>query len=141
MKLLVFMWQFPQTLLALILLLYIKLTGKYSHSEVYKNKIVFWSKNTKWGVSLGEFIFMSIQYHNNITVAHEYGHCVQSLLFGPLYLLIIGLPSISMNILSIILFLLGNRKFSDNYYYRWPENWADTLGGVDRKNRKLILKE
>ena len=84
------------------------------------------------GISLGTIIILST-IHNETTLKHEYGHTKQSLIFGWLYLLVIGLPSISMNILSSILFKRGKPKFALNYYNRWPENWADKLGNVNRQ--------
>ena len=61
------------------------------------------------------------------TVAHEHGHNIQSIMFGWLYLIFIGIPSICLNLLA--------RKFkviSDKYYTLYPEKWADKLGGVER---------
>jgi hypothetical protein len=127
-----YIWQLPQHLLALCILLILKITktpyfnnGKINGSTIYR------VKNIKWGISLGSYIIISAT-RNHLTVLHEYGHSIQSLYFGPLYLLIIGLPSITMNILSIVMFYLGNRTVADNYYKRFPEKWADILGGVKR---------
>jgi hypothetical protein len=45
---------------------------------------------------------------------------------GPLYLIVVGLPSIIQNILG----KLG--IISDlNYYKRYPENWANKLVGIE----------
>ena len=54
-------------------------------------------------------------------------------MFGPLYLLIIGLPSAIRNIYDRI----AHRNWSvvDRtywYYEGFPEKWADELGGVVR---------
>jgi hypothetical protein len=46
-------------------------------------------------VSLGQFIFIFSRYGNvSYIERHEYGHTIQSHLLGPLYLLVVGLPSI-----------------------------------------------
>ena len=48
------------------------------------------------GISLGTYILMSTTSYKdkrNRTKKHEYGHSRQSLYLGPLYLIIIGLPS------------------------------------------------
>ncbi len=118
--------QLPQVLLAYLL---IKL-WKAKYEQTYKGIKVYRTK-LRYGISLGTIIILST-IHTHKTLKHEYGHTKQSLYFGWLYLLIIGLPSISMNILSTILYRLGKPKFHSNYYNRWPENWADKLGNVDR---------
>ena len=119
-------WQFPQHLLAQAILASFKRKDGIVGEDAYEHTIVFWIQRPGWGVSLGDYIFLDTAY-NQRTVKHEYGHSRQSLIFGPLYLLVIGLPSVTMNILT----RLGVLK-SENYYKRWPENWADSLGGVER---------
>jgi hypothetical protein len=100
---------------------------KISSIDDYKDITVYWIKEAGWGVSLGNYIFLDRTY-NSKTVEHEYGHSRQSRLLGPAYLFVIGIPSITMNILSRLL----KGRFADNYYKRWPESWADKLGGVTR---------
>jgi hypothetical protein len=121
-----YLWQLPQHLLALILILITKAKFEKKHetSKVYRTE-----KN--FGVSLGSYIIVSIR-HNEKTIKHEYGHSIQSLCFGPFYLIVIGIPSITMNLLSLFFWKLGYKKFALNYYNRWPEDWADILGGVER---------
>ncbi len=125
-KLLLNLWQLPQVLLAymLIVLWKAKLEFTYKGIKVYRTDKLY-------GISLGTIIILSIK-HNTQVLHHEYGHTRQSLYFGWLYLLIIGLPSIVMNILSTVLYKKGYKTFANNYYKRWPENWADKLGNVSR---------
>jgi len=122
-------WQFPQHMLALVLLWVfhyrIKKVEKYETSKFY------WLANSRWGISLGDYIILG-DYFSRMTVKHEYGHTLQSYMFGPLYLLVIGLPSITQNILSIVSYKIGAGHYADDYYTRYPENWADKLGGVER---------
>lgn len=113
-------WQFPQHLLALLI---IKIT-KATYKENYKGAKIYNASIT--GISLGQYIIVSEDVSEN-TIKHEYGHTKQSYLLGPLYLIVVGLPSIVMNILSRMR-ILDNRK----YYIRWPESWADELGEVKR---------
>ena len=97
-------WGLPQTLAGFIMYLYWHHRGAVS--RVYHGAIV-----TEWttggGISLGLFVFVSekasrYQVDGRILTedesrtgvrVHEYGHCVQSLLLGPLYLIVIGAPS------------------------------------------------
>lgn len=125
-----FTWCLPQTLLGLILLFFLKINRSITSERDYNNTSVY-KIDGKWGVSLGKFIIINY-YHNERTIKHEYGHTLQGFIFGPIYLLVIGLPSITMNIISIFSFKFGSGKFARNYYKRWPESWADKLGNVNR---------
>lgn len=64
------------------------------------------------------------------TKKHEYGHSRQSLYLGPLYLIVVGLPSI---IWAGFVYNLVRKEIS--YYDVYPENWADKLGGVNRNGK------
>ena len=79
--------------------------------------------------SLGMFIFINGENSSDLIesiAVHEYGHSIQSLITGPLYLAVIGLPS-----------LIWARRFAlkrktgescDKYTSRYPERQANTLG-------------
>lgn len=73
---------------------------------------------------------------------HEYGHTIQSRYLGPLYLLVIGLPSILGNIWDRINHKTWMYSKSCQWYYNQPwEKWADLLGRVDRNAYIKQLKE
>ena len=59
---------------------------------------------------------------------HEYGHTRDSRMFGPLYLIVIGLPSI------IWAWMYGTiiKPTQNGYYKFYTEKRADRLGGVER---------
>lgn len=44
-------------------------------------------------LNLGMFIFTARPYDLKL-IQHEYGHTVQSLILGPIWLFVIGLPSL-----------------------------------------------
>lgn len=80
--------------------------------------------------SLGGFIFIPASWpesYRRTVVVHEYGHTVQSLMTGPLYLLLVGLPSV-----------VWSRRYARRYgrysaegvryTSRYPEKGADRLG-------------
>jgi len=133
-ELILYIWQLPQHLFGLLL---IKITnaGKWKTCGVYW----YWfDGNKNWfnrffsGVSLGRYILLP--YNDWNTIKHEHGHSKQSVILGPLYLLIVG-------IYSAVFCNLWDRLFHKNwntydrhywYYTRWTEKWADKLGGVDR---------
>ncbi len=122
-------WELPQTLLGLILLFFTKNYIREPDKMKFAN--VYW-RTVRWGVSLGPIIILGKVYEDHYDTEqqlqiskHEHGHTIQSMMFGPIYLLVIGLPSITFNILTT----MGILKRED-YYNRYPENWADKLGGV-----------
>jgi hypothetical protein len=133
---LLFIWQLPQHLVALLFWGALRLVGKIVKRCEPTKPISFGLtiiriKIKHFGLSLGDYIFLGIiDSENNTdgnTFLHERGHTRQSHHFGPLYLLIVGLPSITRNIYSRI-----KHKDSKWYYSAWPENNADKLGGVVR---------
>ena len=110
-----YLWQLPQHLLGLLLILYFK-----AEKRSYKDIAYYYSKGVMGGISLGKYIILS---HDDVdSIKHEYGHSVQSRRLGWLYLTVIGLPSLLWAI-----FYRGN-----NYYSFYTEKWADKLGGVKR---------
>lgn len=125
-------WQILQNLLGLLVIWVLKKAGKtVTPSELKGRAQVYRVKNWRQGVSLGRYIIIA-ELTGSATVNHEYGHTKQSMMLGPLYLLVVGLPSVIMNVMSTVLYMLGNHAFLANYYNRWPESWADKLGGVKR---------
>lgn len=88
---------------------------------------------TEWeysgSVSLGMFIFLSSRPEEKSrrkVLTHEYGHTIQSLILGPLYLLVIGLPSVVWAGLPPLARLRARRNIS--YYRLYTERWANFLG-------------
>lgn len=125
MTLLLWIWQLPQHLLALIILLINRKNTRVMETATgIKYYLVKYIMDC--GISLGDYIIIDADFSVCIVdVHHEYGHSIQSHIFGPLYLLVIGLPSIINNIIS-----RARDKSSKWYYTRYPEKWADSLGGV-----------
>ena len=58
---------------------------------------------------------------------HEYGHTVQSLLFGPAYLLLVGLPSM-LRAARFNRMERRNIPAKEKYSAHWPENNANRMG-------------
>ena len=116
--LLLYLWQLPQNLLGLLVA---ALSGP-GRSFRKRGALVFIRKGFPGGVSLGKYIILC--EGSPLSVAHELGHCRQSLLLGWLYLPSVGLVS------GLRAWLNLYRK--GGYYDGWPESWADRLGGVKR---------
>lgn len=120
---LLFIWQLPQNLVALGMMPFL---GKLKLIS-YKNfNFCFEGSKMAGGISLGCFSFVSpTSAMIPETIAHEQtGHAKQSQMLGPLYLIVIGLPSITW---------CGNfRKWGySNYYSFYTEHWANELANLE----------
>ncbi len=127
-----FFWEFPQNLLGLVVFAIMNYKRSFLHVEKKTNLIFLETKNT--GVSLGWFIFWTpagnrFSHLVNDCRMHEYGHTRQSVMLGPLYLLIVGIPSLGRVAYSRWYKWKYKRNW-DNYFNGFPENWADKLGGI-----------
>jgi hypothetical protein len=91
-----FIWQAPQSILGFCFLLFFVIRGDIELISYKKLCFAFKSKYMNGGISLGNFAFLSTyNAKKTASVAHEQeGHTKDSKIFGPLYLLIIGLPSL-----------------------------------------------
>lgn len=129
-------WEAPQKLIALIVILLWKAERVYNSNEI---RYYLW--NESCGMSLSNFIFLprsafpvnqfeivDSQWHLDY-MNHEYGHTLQSQKLGPLYLLVIGIPSGIWN----KCFKKYREKNNVSYYSFYTESWADKLGGVKRE--------
>ena len=84
------------------------------------------------GVTLGRYIFVNQNYTDlSNVILHEIGHTKQSRMLGPLYLIIIGIPSISWAGLRRLIPAL--KKI--NYYSFYTESWANKLMGLNKEGK------
>ena len=138
-------WEAPQKALAHIVAKvskaeYIKLVGYADNDEEEIIHIHLWRHGG--GMSLSNHIFlpakhfdkplneiMTSKWHSKY-LAHEYGHTVQSRKLGPLYLIVVGLPSL----IWAGCFDKYREKHGISYYSFFTERWADKLGGVERED-------
>lgn len=123
MEVLRFIWQLPQVVVAFIYYWYLTYKNDILDTCAYKGAIVFIKRKSCGSVTLGQHIFLSPRATDN-TLKHEWGHTRQSLMLGPLYLIIIGIPS--------ILWAMTHKTIAPNrsYYDFYTESWANKLGGV-----------
>lgn len=87
-------------------------------------------------MSLGRFLFLHESYRpgDRALLAHEYGHTIQSLILGPLYLFVIGLPSLLWAGLPVFQRRRHDRHVS--HYSFYPEKWANALGARFARPRR-----
>ena len=130
-------WQLPQLFVGLIVAFYFHL-NKCSYKK-YKDATVVCSYKMRGGMSLGKWIFLSESY-SELSLLHEYGHCIQSKYLGPLYLIVIGIPSIIHAALNNIIGCC--RKHESGYYHFYTEKWSNDLVGLTtNKYGRLVLKD
>ncbi len=92
-EILKFLWQLPQVIVAFIYYWYLRYKDEILDTCIFQGAIVFIKRNSCGSVTLGNHIFLS-PMATDTTVRHEWGHSRQSLVLGPLYLIVIGIPSI-----------------------------------------------
>ena len=90
-----YIWQLPQNILGSLYKEYISdniITRVNYDATDYECYLT----NSGGGLTLGRFIFVN-QYFKDLSnvILHERGHVKQSRILGPLYIIIIGIPSIS----------------------------------------------
>lgn len=126
-KALLFKWQLLQNVLGLLVIF---VTG--AERVDMTGTLVWVTHRYSFGVSLGSFVIFGIKDNRLILprhLVHEFGHCIQSVYLGPLYLLLIGLPSITFNIYDRLFHKKWSSKKRSKWYYSLPwEHWADKLG-------------
>ena len=126
-KLLFILWQCTWGLPATLVGLGFFIANRKCPHRMYRSCI-----DTQWnhtgGLSLGLFIFTPPDSQANAPLirVHEFGHCVQSLLLGPLYLIAVGVPSYLWANLPALRKM--RRETGRSYYSVYPENWANVLG-------------
>lgn len=144
-----FTWCLPQTLVGLVVFLVCKI--RKADTLRYKCTVVSVFPNKQGSVSLGMFIMvhdtpltdetdkMKFDVYDPLLkcrigqaddlLRHEYGHTIQSMILGPLFLLVIGLPSI----IWAGLFAGYRQKHKVSYYAFYTERWADRISKIERK--------
>ena len=126
-------WGFPQNLVGLIMASFFEMKAQITGVEMYKDSKVFYVISKFSGaVSLGTYIFIFSDYGRDKEkiIMHEYGHSIQSKILGPLYLLVIGLPSI----IWAGLFEKYRNKHKISYYSLFTEKGANKLVGLSEKD-------
>lgn len=128
-----FTWGILQNIAGIIILIKYR---KERKEKFFGSLITFVNNDgDDWGgVSLGCFIFINEQREKDTlesTSVHEYGHTIQSLVLGPLYFFVVGIPSFIW---------CNSKKFRKlrkekgiSYFSRFPENSANKLGEMYTK--------
>ena len=122
-----FTWALPQNLIGL--LVYLCLYKKCTHERFHNSFISYVNNDNFGGISIGIFIFMNPKRDKkriHDTKIHEYGHTIQSLFLGPVWVLIIAIPSVIWCNLKYFRELREQKNIS--YYTLYCEGWANIWG-------------
>ena len=119
-------WGLPQNLVGAALYLFYRAKG-CPHFRYQGAFGVVWTQDSG-SMSMGSFLFMHPSWgpEQKELLAHEYGHTIQSLFFGPLYLPAVGLPSLLWA--GLPRFQRLRRETHRGYYSVYPEKQATRLG-------------
>lgn len=123
-----YIWQLPQNLVGLLLLFFILGEEKHRLGGIR----FYYLKTFPGGITLGEYIMVGTK--QNLVVRHEYGHVLQSRMLGPLYLIVIGLPSLVHAWLNNVIGCCDRHK--EGYYHFYTEAWANKLGGLSKDGKR-----
>ena len=122
-NLILFIWQLPQHIVALIYFGYLVMMCKdLGVDSRYKQAIVI-PCIMRGAITLGNYVFVGLNSEYRKTVKHELGHTIQSKILGPLYLIVIGIPSITYCGLRRLFPSLRKK----NYYDFFSEKSANYL--------------
>ena len=137
------LWEFSQTLFGWLIskCVTIEIKSKYNDRCLIYYKRDNWFSKLISGSSLGYYILLPVD-RDDVTVAQEYGHCLQSKKWGWFYLLVIGLPSMFNNLRGRKIYSsMTYEEVQKDYYNRYPEKEADKLGGVIWVDGMRIYRE
>ena len=124
-NLILFIWQLPQHIVALIYFGYLVMMCKdLGIDSRYKQATVI-PCIMRGAVTLGNYVFVGLNSEYRKTVKHELGHTIQSKILGPLYLIVIGIPSITYCGLRRLFPSLRKKNYYDFYTEKWANNLSE----------------
>lgn len=137
-------WGFLQSFMGLCLFLrHVKDPHTFYHGAV----VTHWQQGGS--ISLGLFVFVAPgpgyvspsqgtftkEELSSRLLVHEYGHTIQSLVLGPLYLIIIGIPSFLWANTPRFARMRREKKYS--YFRFFTESWANLWGEKVTKQKSM----
>jgi len=122
-----FTWGIAQNLLGIFILLILTIKNPKRKHSFYHGALV-----TEWKLSFscgcGMFIFYGHAGSNvaDVVLVHEYGHTLQSIVLGPLFMFIIAIPSMLWAFIPACVKLRKEKNIK--YVSFYPESWANQWG-------------
>ncbi|MCM1440319.1 MAG: hypothetical protein NC131_14115 [Roseburia sp.] len=136
-------WGILQTLLGFVVFLF-----NINNKHYFYHGAIITERKKPSSVSLGMFVFTTVTpmkdkrtenaiHYNELgkrLLVHEYGHTIQSLILGPLYLPIIGIPS---TIWGFLPYFQRKRNNGVSYFSFFTEKSANYLGEKVTKEKSM----
>lgn len=116
-------WGVIQNVLGFLIFIFLYLKDRKRKIFRYRGAVVTMWKQ-KSSASIGMFIFLGTR--DRKVLVHEYGHCIQSMILGPLYLPLVGVPSFVW--CNAPHFRKKRKKGTYRYSSFYTEKWANHLG-------------
>lgn len=127
-------WGLLQNIAGGILFLIQRIKNPKAELKYYHGAIITPWKPGKGSMGLGMFIFFGHQGspETDAVIVHEWGHTVQSVILGPLFLFVIGLPSVVWAYTPRFEKLRKekNIKYTDAYCEKWASGMGEKLTGT-----------
>ena len=136
-------WGIIQTLFGFVVFLV-----NIKHKHYFYHGAIVTERGASSSVSLGMFIFVTTNPMkdkrtenripddelSNRLLVHEYGHTIQSLILGPLYLIVMGIPSTLWGFLPSC---QKRREKGVSYFSFFTEKFANYLGEKVIKEKSM----
>ncbi len=136
-------WGISQTSLGFIVFLI-----NIKNNHYFYHGAIITERNALSSVSLGMFVFTTTNPMKDKRIkdripdgelskrllVHEYGHTIQSLIFGPLYLIVMGIPSMLWGFLP---YFQNKRNNGVSYFSFFTEKFANYLGEKVTKEKSM----
>ena len=124
-----YIWQFIQNTLGILYKWYLE-NDVITRVDYSATDYECYLTRSGGGVTLGRYIFVNQHFKDlSNVILHERGHVKQSRILGPLYIIIICIPSILWAGLHNI--IAPNKS----YYWFYTENWANKLMGLNKEGK------
>lgn len=126
-------WGICQNSLGILLWIILSIVNPKRKREYYHGAILTHWK-FQFSMGLGMFIFYGHEGadEEKEVKVHEYGHTIQSVILGPLFMFVIAIPSVVWAFTPALIKIWKSDRC--NYTDFYPEYWANKLG-------EKILKE
>lgn len=135
-----FTWAVTQNLVGFIGFVIMRIKG-CKHEKFNNAFITYVHAKNFGGVSLGLFIFINADITgdrlHDIQI-HEFGHSIQSAILGPVWWLIIAIPSFIWCGLPVL--VNYRKKHNVSYYRLYCEGWSNLCGLWATKDRFLTAE-
>ena len=98
---------------------------------IFHNSVVTFLPGNRGGLSMGIFIFISSQSADSSRLCtHEYGRTVQCLFLGPLYWLVVAIPSAVWYHFFVRFREKRHIPYDSLYCERWATAWGKKWSGT-----------